>query len=118
MNTLDSSEHFLVSGNMDGHSSSLVISSIEASMFRSATNETLTGNKGYVLYIHVLYLKQSLSIFMHHLADVIGIAFGLNELREVGGQRVVLMDLLQTLLVEQLGGKKGRAQLSWILDGE
>lgn len=42
---------------------------------------------------------------MAYVADVVGIALGLEELRHIRGQRVLLMDLLQTLLVEELQGK-------------
>lgn len=49
--------------------------------------------------------KWSLVIFMAYVADVVGIALGLEELRHIRGQRVLLMDLLQTLLVEELQGK-------------
>lgn len=45
------------------------------------------------------------SIFMAYIADVVGIAPGLEELRHIRRQRVFLMDLLQTLLVEELQGK-------------
>lgn len=43
---------------------------------------------------------------MTYVADVVGIALGLEELRHIGMQRVLLMDLLQTLLVEDLQGRK------------
>lgn len=42
---------------------------------------------------------------MAYIADVVGIAPGLEELRHIRRQRVFLMDLLQTLLVEELQGK-------------
>lgn len=37
-----------------------------------------------------------------YVADVVGIALGLEELRDIRRQRVLLMNLLQTSLVEQL----------------
>lgn len=43
---------------------------------------------------------------MAYVADVVGIALGLEELRHIRIQRVLLMDLLQTLLVEDLQGEK------------
>lgn len=42
---------------------------------------------------------------MAYVADVVGIALGLEELRHIRRERVLLMDLLQTLLVEELQGK-------------
>jgi len=45
-----------------------------------------------------------------HLADVVGVALGLEELGGVMRQRVLLMDLFQTSLVEQLGGRTSRGQ--------
>lgn len=39
---------------------------------------------------------------MYHLADVVGIALGLEELRGIRRQRVLLMNLLKTFLVEPL----------------
>lgn len=39
---------------------------------------------------------------MADLADVVGIALGLEELRDIRRQRVLLMDLLQPSFVEQL----------------
>lgn len=43
---------------------------------------------------------------MAYLADVVGIALGLKELRHIRRQRVLLMYLLETLLVENLQSKK------------
>lgn len=43
---------------------------------------------------------------MAYFADVVGIALGLKELRHIGRQRVLLMYLLETLLVENLQSKK------------
>lgn len=43
---------------------------------------------------------------MAYFADVVGIALGLKELRHIRRQRVLLMYLLQTLLVENLRSKK------------
>lgn len=42
---------------------------------------------------------------MAYFADVVGIAFGLKELRHIRRQRVLLMYLLETLLVEKLQSK-------------
>lgn len=39
---------------------------------------------------------------MHHLADVVSIAPGLEELRGIRRHRVLLMNLLETSLVETL----------------
>ena len=47
-------------------------------------------------------VRKSLSIFMAYIADVVGIAPGLEQLRDIRRQSVLLMDLLQTSLVEQL----------------
>lgn len=49
---------------------------------------------------------------MRHLADVVSIAFGLQELRDVRRQRVFLMDLLKSSLVEQLQENIGECQES------
>ena len=43
---------------------------------------------------------------MHHLADIVGIALGLLKLRDIGRQRVLLMDLMKTSFVENLERKK------------
>lgn len=43
---------------------------------------------------------------MHHLADIVGIAFGLLKLRDIWRERVLLMDLLKTSLVVKLERKK------------
>lgn len=39
---------------------------------------------------------------LSYVADVVGVAFGLEELGKVSRQGVLLVDVLQTLLVEQL----------------
>lgn len=44
----------------------------------------------------------------HHLADVVGVALGLLELRDIRWQRVLLVDLMETSLVEELQRKEGR----------
>ena len=52
--------------------------------------------------------KEKPSLNLPHLADVVGIALGLDELWEIMGQRVLLVGLLQTFLVVQLQ-KKGNS---------
>lgn len=46
-----------------------------------------------------LYIKKNV---LAYVADVVGITLGLEELRDIRRQRVLLMNLLQTSLVEQL----------------
>ena len=50
--------------------------------------------------------KEKHSLNLPHLAEVVGIASGLDELWEIMGQRELLVGLLQTFLVVQLQ-KKG-----------
>lgn len=52
------------------------------------------------------YKAQVISLGQQYLADVVGVAFGLKELGVIMGQRVLLVDLLKTLLVVKLQGKK------------
>lgn len=42
---------------------------------------------------------------MDYVAEVVGVALGLEELGHVRVQRVLLVDILQTFLVEDLQGK-------------
>lgn len=50
--------------------------------------------------------KQSLIVFMAYVADVVGVALGLKELRHVRRQRVLLKNLLETFLIEKLQSEK------------
>ena len=48
---------------------------------------------------------------MHHIADVVSVALGLEELRDIRWQRVLLMNLLKISLVEPLERKEGRGHV-------
>lgn len=58
--------------------------------------------------IYNLNKCSSVGISPPYVADVVGVALGLDELGDVMRQRVLLMDCLQTSLVEQLQGKKSK----------
>lgn len=47
---------------------------------------------------------------MAYVAEVVGIALGLEELGYIGVQRVLLMNFLQTFLVKDLQGKLLKAE--------
>lgn len=49
--------------------------------------------------------KTSLLIFMAYVAEVVGIALGLEELGDIRVQSVLLMNFLQTFLVKDLEDK-------------